>query len=129
MRRTGDKLKRHFIVVGILLIASAGRAFPAPLEDARRYYNHTDYTSAIAALKDAPDAASLPLLGQCHLMLGDAKRASEVLERAVATNPGNSDLHLWLGRAYGRRAETAFALAAPPLALKARQNLERAVEL
>jgi tetratricopeptide (TPR) repeat protein len=36
---------------------------------------------------------------------------------------------LWLGRAYGRRAESASIFTAPGFATKARQYLERAVEL
>ena len=38
-------------------------------------------------------------------------------------------MHLWLGRAYGRRAETSSFLTAPRLASRARERFERAVAL
>src|SRR5258708_29669926 len=38
-------------------------------------------------------------------------------------------MFLWLGRAYGRRAETSSMITAPGLATKARQYFERAAQL
>jgi predicted Zn-dependent protease len=69
------------------------------------------------------------LRGRSYLMLQDYKKATETLERAASAEPRNSNVYLWLGRAYGHRAETAFAIAAPALAVKARQSFEKAVEL
>jgi tetratricopeptide (TPR) repeat protein len=60
---------------------------------------------------------------------GEFKQAGEILEKAVAQHPGDFELHLWLGRAYGRRAENSSFLTAPGLAVKARKSFERAVEL
>jgi tetratricopeptide (TPR) repeat protein len=62
-------------------------------------------------------------------MMGEFKKSTEILEKAVAQKPDSSDLRLWLGRAYGRRAETAFPVSAPRLAGKARDQFEKAVEL
>jgi tetratricopeptide (TPR) repeat protein len=62
-------------------------------------------------------------------MLGDFKRASEVLEKASNAQPSNSDYALWLGRAYGRRAETSGPITAPGFASKARQSFEKAARL
>jgi tetratricopeptide (TPR) repeat protein len=47
----------------------------------------------------------------------------------VALDPNNPQLLHWLGRAYGRRAETANPFAAPGLASKTRQMFEKSVEL
>lgn len=101
----------------------------ANLEEAHRLYNHTDYVAAALRLQDARDSESLRLLGQTQFMLTDYKKAADAFERAIAIDPRNSDNFLWLGRTYGRRAEIAFPLAAPALAVKARLNLEKAVEL
>ena len=58
--------------------------------------------------------------------------AAKVLEKAVSAAPNASPYHLWLGRAYGRRAETMSKWkwwSALSLAKKTRQEFERAVEL
>ena len=60
---------------------------------------------------------------------GDYKQATDVLEQAVSLDNSNSNAFLWLGRAYGHRAETAFPLNAPRLAMKARDDFEKAVAL
>jgi len=62
-------------------------------------------------------------------LLGDFKKASEVYEHAVSADPANSEYENWLGRAYGRRAETSSPFTAPSLASKARQHFEKAVAL
>jgi uncharacterized protein HemY len=51
-------------------------------------------------------------------MQGEYKKATEILEKAVAADPGNSEYELWLGRAFGRRAETASPFTAPPMPTK-----------
>jgi tetratricopeptide (TPR) repeat protein len=122
------------------LHAAAEAGVPAPiathpaapltnLDEARRLYNRTDYTAASQKLQSAADSDSLRLFAQAQYMLADYKKAAETLERAIALDPRNSDSFLWLGRAYGRRAENAFPLAAPAFAVKTRLNLEKAVEL
>ena len=58
--------------------------------------------------------------------------SAKVLEKAVSTVPDKSDYHLWLGRAYGRRAERMSKWkwwSALSLAKKTRREFERAVEL
>ena len=69
------------------------------------------------------------LTGQNLYMQGEYKKATESLEKAVAAEPANSDYELWLGRAFGRRAETSSPFTAPANAYKARQNFEKAVRL
>jgi tetratricopeptide (TPR) repeat protein len=80
-----------------------------PLDDAQRLFAATNYSAAAERLRSAQDAPSLRLLGRSYLML----------------NHG----YLWLGRAYGMRAEKANPLSAPSLANKTRQNLEKAFSL
>lgn len=101
------------------------------LAKARQLYEKTRYEEALALLAGLPveNGSVYALMGRCYYMLGDYKRASESFERAVRLEPGNSDYHMWLGRAYGRRAETSSFLTAPGLASKARQNFEKAFQL
>lgn len=99
------------------------------LDDARQLYLRKDYAAAAAKLTGAADPASLVLLGQCDVALGNDKQAVETLERAIALDPANSNAHLWLGRAYGHRAEKAFPTSALKLAGKSRENFEQAVAL
>jgi tetratricopeptide (TPR) repeat protein len=110
-------------------VTAAGQA--GSYDRASDLYNHTDYKEAIALLRQAnpQDSRALELLGRCYLMEADYRKATEVLERAVALDPGSSAANLWLGRAYGRRAETSFPFGAIGLAHKARQSFEKAVQL
>jgi tetratricopeptide (TPR) repeat protein len=101
------------------------------LESARKLYNLTDFDQSLHVLQSIPqkDAAVYELIGRDYYMLADYKKATEALEKAIAADPGNSECALWLGRAYGRRAETSNPFSAPGQASKARQFFERAVQL
>ncbi len=117
-------------IVSILCgIASAQTGEVGDLSRARAHYQNTRYEQAIELLNDAKDAASLQLLGQSWFMLAEFKKAAETLEKAAGLRPDSSDIHLWLGRAFGRRAETSSFLFAPRYASKARQHFEKAVQL
>jgi tetratricopeptide (TPR) repeat protein len=98
---------------------------------ANSLYQRTEYQQSLALLEAATmkDAAMLQLAGQDFFMLGEYKKASEAFEKAAALDPNNAKLIHWLGRAYGRRAETANPFMAPGLASKTRQMFEKAVEL
>ncbi len=109
-------------------IAAAGAG---ELERARQLYQRTEYREAIALLSSLPvkDGPTWELLGMAWYMEGEYKKASQCFEKAVAADPYNARYHHWLGRAYGRRAETSSFLTAPGLARKAREHFERAVQL
>ncbi|MGA2185598.1 MAG: tetratricopeptide repeat protein [Bryobacteraceae bacterium] len=98
---------------------------------AQNLYNRTDYAGALAVLRGIPnpDAATLGLMGRSEFMLGEFRKATEYFEKAAAMAPTNSEYPLWLGRAWGRRAETASPLFAPINAAKARRYFEQAVAL
>ena len=120
------------IVPIIALLASAFAATP-DLVQAKKLYHSTDYDAALRVLTTTPesrrDAESNLLIGKSLFMKGEFKKASESLERAVQQEPAKSEYYLWLGRAYGRRAETSSFVTAPGYASKARQNFEKAVQL
>ncbi len=101
------------------------------LEQARKLYRETDYDASLKILAaiQPKDGPVYSLIGLNYYMRADYKKATESLEKAVAAEPRNSDYELWLGRAYGRRAETASPFTAAPQANKARQHFARAVEL
>jgi Flp pilus assembly protein TadD len=94
-------------------------------------YQRTDYQGSLRILAEEPssDAATLHLAGKNYFMLGDYKRATDFFEKASALAPSNSEYMLWLGRAYGRRAETGGWFLAAPNASRARQSFENAVAL
>lgn len=115
-------------VLGALPLFAASSA---ELEQARKLYQYTDYDGSLLILQkiQQKNGPVYLLLGQSYYMQGDYKKATENLEKAVAVEPGNSDYVLWLGRAYGRRAETSSPFTAPANASRARQNFEKAVQL
>lgn len=115
------------LVVSSALLGAEG----APLERALELFQRTEYEAALRVLDSQPakDAATHHLIGRCHYLLADFKKASEAFERAVAAEPGNSGYRLWLGRAWGRRAETSSFITAPGYASRARHSFEKAVEL
>jgi len=118
------------VSIAIFLSSSFLTAASPDWTRANNLYQRTDYALSLAVLQGAAkDASTLQLMGQNWFMLGEYKRASEAFEKAVALDPNNPKLLYWLGKTYGRRAETANFLAAPGLASKTRQMFEKSVEL
>lgn len=101
-------------------------------EQARKLYDRTDYEAALNTLSRSsePDTgARWELAGKCAYQLGDFKKSITYFDKAVAAEPANSSYYNWLGRAWGRRAETSNPFSAPGHASKARQFFEKAVAL
>ncbi len=118
-------------VLAALLAVPAVRAENESVERARSLFEATDFSRAIAELKNVPanDAMSLALLGRCYLLEGQYAEAVTTLEKAAALRPNDSQLLTWLARAYGHRAETASALTALRFANKTHETFEQAVAL
>src|SRR4051794_4483718 len=57
-------------------------------------------------------AENYHLLCRAYYAVQDYDNAIRNGERAVQLNPNNANYHLWLGRAYGSKAEQAGALSA-----------------
>jgi tetratricopeptide (TPR) repeat protein len=115
-----------------MFAAAAGLlAFGQDLKHAGDLYEHTDYWGSLKVLQamKAPDAPAYCLMGKDYFMVGEFKQAADNFQKAAALDPKNSDYALWLGRAWGRRAETASPFTAPMAASKARQYFELAVKL
>jgi Flp pilus assembly protein TadD len=98
---------------------------------ARAQYERTDYAGALQTLSRAGTATARAheLLGKIHYAAEDYERAVSNLEKAVEMEPGNAEYRMWLGRAWGRRAETSWFLLSPTYAVRARESFEKAVEL
>jgi tetratricopeptide (TPR) repeat protein len=94
-------------------------------------YQRTEYAASLHILAEdpTPDAANYLLRGKNYFMSGDYKKGVDFFEKSIALFPGSSESELWLGRAWGRRAETGNWMAAPSSASKARQCFEKAIAL
>ena len=114
-----------FIFAAVLAIGGVS----TELERARVLYQGTDYSGVLQLLTPVTSktAETFSLIGQARFMSGDHKKAAEAFEKAVALEPRNSRYLNWLGKSYGRQAESASILTAPGLAVKARQAFEKAV--
>lgn len=77
----------------------------------------------------ANDAEAFHLLSRAYYSLEKWDDAIRAGERAVQLSPNNGEYHLWLGRAYGMKAERASVFSAPRLAKETRKHFEKAVEL
>jgi tetratricopeptide (TPR) repeat protein len=112
------------------LVYAGGGSVDGVNSRALSLYQKTDYSAAITVLNQSPpDAKNLRLLGQCYFMLGDFKKSTEALERSAVLDPDDSMIQTWLGRAWGRRAETSFAVNAIGYATKTRQSFEKALQM
>lgn len=126
--KQGDRVKRLITMFSFACLAwTAG----PDLERANKLYHITEFQQSLEVLHAVPnkDAAVFELMGRNYYGLGDFRKATEALEQAALLAPGNSSVCLWLGRAYGRRAETSSIITAPGMANKARQFFEKAAQL
>jgi tetratricopeptide (TPR) repeat protein len=116
------------LVLGVGLAASST---PGELLSAGRV------DEAVKVLKErttssSNDAEAWHLLCRSYYAKGRWDDAIDAAKRAVSLKPNSSDYHLWLGRAYGEKAESISAwhwLSALSLAGKTRTEFEKAVEL
>jgi tetratricopeptide (TPR) repeat protein len=122
---------RWRILAALIAVSSIAGAADPQFAAARKLYNSTDYDQSLKVLQaiQPKDGPVYELMGRNYYMEADYKRAADAFEKAFAVEPGNSDFALWLGRAWGRRAETSMPFTAPLQASKARQYFEKAVQL
>jgi tetratricopeptide (TPR) repeat protein len=119
------------MLAALIAVAGIAGAAEQQLAEARKLYNSTDYERSLKVLQAilSKDGPVYELMGRDYFMQSDYKRASDVLEKAFAVEPTNAEYALWLGRAWGRRAETSSPFTAPAYASKARQYFEKSVQL
>src|SRR5581483_2344852 len=81
-------------------------------------------------INSSPQSAdSYNLLCRAYYALQNWDAAISACQRAVEIEPNNSTYHLWLGRAYGEKADSSNFITAIGLAKKLRTEFERAVQL
>jgi Flp pilus assembly protein TadD len=120
-----------FLLLSCSVAAAQNTLDRAVVDRAKELYQRTEYNASLQVLAadPAPSAETRSLKGKNYFMLGELKKATEAFEQAVDAAPMNAEYVLWLGRTYGRRAETAGWMTAGFHALKARQYMEKAVAL
>lgn len=80
-------------------------------------------------IQSGPSAQSYNLLCRAYYMLGDWDRGIRACEQASRLDPQAGIYQLWLGRAYGEKADRSGLFSAARLAKKVRESFERAVQL
>ncbi len=124
--------KAPFLCLFLLLVSTAlAASTPEELLSAGRV------DDAVKVLKQrtsasANDAEAWHLLCRSYYAKARWDDAIAAAKRAVALKPDSSDYHLWLGRAYGEKAQSISAwhwLTALSLAGKTRTEFEKAVQL
>jgi tetratricopeptide (TPR) repeat protein len=75
------------------------------------------------------DAEAYNFLCRVHFSLNEWDAAITACEKAVSLDSEKSLYHLWLGRAYGEKADKSSFLTGAGLAKKVRTEFERAVQI
>ena len=122
MKLLYSKFAVLFLLLAVTTVAAADPATVQLLSRGRM-------NEAISALSNRGDAESLNLLSRAYYAMERWDDAVRWGERATAERPQDASYHLWLARAYGRKAEDSSPLAAAGLARKAKNEFERAVQL
>ena len=125
------------LFVEVVLLGASTRSIPALIGGSVHFSASAAMTTirAIekgAALKIVGGMVNGPvydLMGKCFYRLEDFSKAADALEKAVAAEPRNANFRDWLGKAWGRRAETSAFFNQPRYAVRAREHFEGAVEL
>ncbi|GIU73028.1 MAG: hypothetical protein KatS3mg004_0115 [Bryobacteraceae bacterium] len=123
---------KRLVLLWAALLTVGALAWASDLDRARVLYERAEYRQAVELLKNSPEGRTpegLWLAGRAWYQLGDYKKAVDALEKLGQARPQDSDAWLWLGRAWGRRAETSNMLVAPSYASRSRQCFEKAVAL
>lgn len=118
----------------LVLLEAVTLASTNPMPSARDLVYAGRVNDALQALNsrvqaNRQDAEAYHLLCRAYYMVQRWEDAISNGERALSLNPNDSNYHLWLGRAYGEKADSSNFLVAIELAKKVREHFERAVQL
>ena len=127
--------RRFFsLVLGLALYVPTMAQADPPLDSARQLFVDGQADAAIRALKTSlsanpSNADQHNLLCRIHYAEERWDAAVSECERAANLDPRNGSFQLWLGRAYGEKAEHSSWFTAIALAKKTRIAFEKAVQL
>jgi tetratricopeptide (TPR) repeat protein len=117
-----------FLLLSCLPLPAAAAATPQELL-ASGHADELVQTLQTGLATNPRDAEAHNLLCRAYFSLEEWDRSISECERAVNLDPQNSLYHLWLGRAYGEKADRTGFLKAAGMAKKVHSSFERAVEL
>jgi tetratricopeptide (TPR) repeat protein len=116
------------LVLAILLANAALDRGEALLQQGKAREAHAAFKEAVSS--EPKNAAALAALGLTTLQIDrDVDRAVDLLERSVELDPKNARAHLYLGSAYGEKAQRGSIFTAMRVAGKVKDEFARAVEL
>jgi tetratricopeptide (TPR) repeat protein len=128
--------KRYFSFVALLLLTfvTSAPALADPGQSITDIITSGQIDLAIRLLntriQSSPnDAEAYHLLSKAYYHLNKWDQAIDYGEHAVTLAPNNSEYWMWLGRAYGEKADTSSFVAAYSLAKKVKASFEKSVEL
>jgi tetratricopeptide (TPR) repeat protein len=124
-------IKKLLMAVSATLLCAPLFAAPVPSAESLLAQGRVDdvISSLQTKVNSAPDAASYNLLCRAYMLLEDWDAGIRTCQKAVTLVPASSRYHLWLGRAYGEKADHSSFWAAAGLAKKVRSEFETAVQL
>jgi tetratricopeptide (TPR) repeat protein len=123
------QIVRAFFLVALILMLSFSAAHAAETPQSLLSAGRVDHALHILEHQPAPTAGSYNLICRAHFEVEAWDAAISACEKAVSLEPNNSVYHLWLGRAYGEKADRSIFFKAVGLAKKLRAEFERAIEL
>ena len=130
------KLAPLFIILSFITLSFADAQYAVSRAEtaAAELLNNGHADDAIRLLKDLlkenpQNADAYNLLSRVYYATEDWDSAIRNGERATELQPNNSGFHLWLGRAYGSKADDANGFSAMSLARKAVSEFQKAVQL
>jgi len=98
------------------------------LFEAEKFPEAKEFFESFAEKSPENPTASV-YLGRIFLIEGDYNTSIDWFKKAVELDENNSEYHLWLGRAYGQKAQRSSVFKKPSLAKKVKKEFEKAVEL
>jgi tetratricopeptide (TPR) repeat protein len=132
MNQTKTWIRASGLVACTFLAASVvqGQGSTAAVAAAKQQFQAGKFNVAILTLASAGaaggDAEASYWLERCYYELRDYGKAVAAGEDAIRLAPQNSEYHLWLGRAYGEKADRDHSFT---LARRVKKEFEEAVRL
>lgn len=131
MRLSSDLAR---LTLAAFLLLPCAFAQDSALMQATKYYEGGEFGKAVellkaSAAKDPSNGDIQILLTKCYLELSQIDAAVSSGEKAVASNPKDSEYHRWLGEAYGAKADRASMFSAYPLARKTQKEFVTSFQL